>query len=76
MENPRPEGGKIIKDIINLFRPKMEVEEVKDVVLRNIKNLFEYEKEEEIFYKLVRVNNFRSNDYKNGGNGNKIIRQW
>ena len=50
----------------------MEVEEVKDVVLRNIKNLSEYEKEEEIFYKLVRVNNFRSNNYiECKGNGDE-----
>ena len=48
MENPRPEEGKIIKDIENLFRMKKEIKGSKDVVvLRSIKNLFEYKKEEE-----------------------------
>ena len=31
----------------NLFGLKKEVKEIKDIILRNIKNLFEYEKEEE-----------------------------
>ena len=30
-----------IKDIRNLFRLKIEVEGIKDIVLRNTKNLFE-----------------------------------
>ena len=33
------------------------------MVLRNIKNLFEYEKEKENYYKPVRVNDFQSNNY-------------
>ena len=33
---------------------KKEVKGIKDIVLRNIKNLFEYEKEEENYYKPVR----------------------
>ena len=33
-----------MKDIRNLFRLKKEVEGVKDIKLRNIKNSFEYEK--------------------------------
>ena len=44
MENPRYEEEKIIKDIRNLFRLKKEVKGIKDIVLRNIKNLFEHEK--------------------------------
>ena len=52
------EEEKIIKDIKNPFRLKKEVKGIKDIVLRNIKNLFEYEKEEENHYKPVRVNNF------------------
>ena len=47
MGNPRSEEEKIIKDIRNLFRLKKEVKVIKDIVLRNIKNLFEHEKEEE-----------------------------
>ena len=31
---------------------------MKDIVLRNIKSLFEYEKEEEDHYEPVTVNNF------------------
>ena len=33
------------------------------MVLRNIKNLFEFEKEESNYYAAVRVNNFWSNYY-------------
>ena len=33
------------KDIRNLFRLKKEAKRIKDIVLRNIKNLFEYKKE-------------------------------
>ena len=36
-----------IKDIRNLFRLKKEVKRNKDIVIRNIKNLFECEEEEE-----------------------------
>ena len=36
---------------------------MKDVVLRYNKNLFNYEKEEENYYKKVRVNNFWGNNY-------------
>ena len=44
MENPRSEEEKIIKDIRSLFRLTKGVKGIKDIVLRNIKNLFEYEK--------------------------------
>ena len=37
-----------IKDISNLFRLKKEVKGITDIVLRNIKNLFEYEKKSKI----------------------------
>ena len=37
--------------------------EIKDTVLRDIKNLSEYEKEEESYYKPVRVKNFCNNNY-------------
>ena len=53
-----PEITFSFKDIRNLSRLKKEVWEIKDMVLRNIKNLFEYEKEKENYYKPVRVNDF------------------
>ena len=52
-----------IKDIRNLFRLKKEIKGIKNILLTNIKNLFEYEKEEENYDKPVRVNNFLSNNY-------------
>ena len=57
-ESLSPEEENIIKDLRNLFRLKKEIKEIKDMVLRNIKNLFTYEKEEENYYKPVRLNNF------------------
>ena len=45
-------------------------------MLRNIKNLFEYENEAEYYYKPVRVNHFRSNnyiEYKSNGDKNRIL---
>ena len=57
-ESLNPEEENIIKDLRNLFRLKKEIKEIKDMVLRNIKNLFTYEKEEENYYKPVRLNNF------------------
>ena len=64
MENPRPEEEKIIKDIKDLFRLTEEQNDtaVKDItsfqtkrrsIITNIKNLFEYEKEEEKYYKFL-----------------------
>ena len=46
-----------IKDIINPFRQKKETKEIKDRTLRDIKNLFKHE-EEENYDKPVRVSNF------------------
>ena len=63
MENPSSEEEKIIKDITNLFRLEKDVKGIKDIVLRNIKNIFEYEREEENYYETVNVNNFWSNNY-------------
>ena len=65
-----------IKDIRNLFRLKKEVKGITDIVLRNIKNLFEYEKKEQSYYKRVRVNNFWSNsyiEYKSNSDKNRIL---
>ena len=57
---------------MNLFRLKIKIKRIKDAVLGNIKNHFEYEKEEN-FYKPVRVNTFWSNNYTEyKSNGDKI----
>ena len=37
-----------MKDVRNLFRLEKETEGIKDIVFRNIKNTFEYEKEKKI----------------------------
>ena len=65
MENLRSEDENIIKYIRNRFIIKKEFIGIKDIVLRNIKNLFEYEKVEEKSYQPVRVNNLWSNNYIN-----------
>ena len=51
----------IIKDIRNVFRLEKENKDIKDRIIRDIENLFEYQEED--YYKLVIVNNFRSNHY-------------
>ena len=92
MKNPRPEEENIINDIRNLFRLKKDInyteikdirnlfsleketKPVKDRILRDILNTFEHE--EENYYKLVRVSNFRSNhytEYKSNGDENKTL---
>ena len=60
----------------NLCRLKKEVKRIKDIVFKNIKNLFEKEKEEENYQKPVTVNNFQSNnhiEYKSNGDRNKML---
>ena len=54
-------NGTAIKDIKNLFRLKIQVKLIKNITLRNIKNLFDHKKEEN-YCKAVRVNNFWSNN--------------
>ena len=72
MENPRSEEGKIINDIRNLLRREEEAKIIKYRILIDIKNLSKHEKEEENYYKPVRVNNFWSNNYiENESNGNR-----
>ena len=51
-----------IKDITKLFRLKEENVAIKERVIRNIKNLFEYEDD---YYKIVRLGNFWSNNIFN-----------
>ena len=43
------------------FQTKKENKAVKDIIIRDIRNLFEHE--EENYYKPVRVNNFWNNNY-------------
>ena len=51
-----------IKDLKNLFRIEKEAKAIKDRILRDIKNPFGHE-EEENYYKPVRVISFWSNNY-------------
>ena len=52
-----------IKYIKNLFRLEKGIKAINPRILRDIKNLFEHEKEGENYYKPVRVSNFWSNNY-------------
>ena len=51
-----------MKDIRNLFRQEKQTKPIKNRILRDIKNLFEHE-EEENYYRPVRVSNLWSNNY-------------
>ena len=65
-----------VKDIRKLFGLKKEIKGIKDIVLRNINNFFEYEKKEENRYKSIRVNYFWSNnyiEYKSNGDRKKTL---
>ena len=65
-----------IKDIRNFFRLEKETKAIKDGIRRDIKNLFEYEEEKEIYYKPVRISNFWSNNYiqyESNGDRNKTL---
>ena len=53
--------GKIIKNIRNLFKPKKEIEAIKDRIIRDIKILFE--QQEEYFQKSLRVGDFYNKTY-------------
>ena len=58
-----------------MFTLEKETKAIKDTILRDTKNLFAYE-EEEIYYKLVRVSNFWSNNcikYRSNGYENKAL---
>ena len=66
----------ILEKDIRKRRQEKEAKSIKDRVLRNIKNLFEHEKEEENYHKPVRVSNFWSNTYiecKSNGDRNKTL---
>ena len=65
-----------IKDKRNHFRLEKEIKGIKDTVLRDIKNLFGYEKEDKSYYKPVRASNFWSNnniEYKSNSEKNRIL---
>ena len=53
-------NDKAIKDITNRFRLEKETEATKDRIIRNIRNLFQHEKD---CYTQIRVGNFSSNNY-------------
>ena len=64
------------EDIRNLFRQGKETKAIKDRMLRDIKNLFEHEKEDENYYKPVRVSKFWDKnyiEYESSGDRNKIL---
>ena len=76
MKNPMPQEEKLIKDTRNVFRLKKEVKKIKDIVLGNIKEFFEYEKVEKYYYKPIKVNTSWSNnyiEYKINGDKNRIL---
>ena len=52
-----------IEDVTNLFRLKKGIEAIKDKTIIDIINLFKLDKEEEEYYKPVRVGNFCMNNY-------------
>ena len=59
----------------NIFKLEVETQAIKDIILTDIKNLFEHE-EEENYYKTVRVSNFWSNnyiEYESNSDRNKIL---
>ena len=63
----------IIKIIRNLFKLKKENEAIKDRIIRDIKTLF---KQEEDYYKPVRVSNLWNNnyiEYESNGDKNKNL---
>ena len=65
-------GTKYMK---NIFKLEVETQAIKDIILTDIKNLFEHE-EEENYYKTVRVSNFWSNnyiEYESNSDRNKIL---
>ena len=64
-----------IKNMRNLFRQEKETKAIKDRILRDIRNFFEHE-EEENYDKPVRASNFWSNsyiEYESKGDRNKTL---
>ena len=65
MESLSLEEKNIFKYIINLLGLKKEIKGIEDRILRDINNLFELEKEEQNYYRPVRVNILWSNVDRN-----------
>ena len=66
----------IIKKYIRRLRQEKETNAIKARILRDIKILFEHEKEEENYCKPVRVSNFCRNnfvEYESNGDRNKTL---
>ena len=64
-----------IKDRRNLYKLEKETKTIKHRILRDVKNLFEH-KEEEHYYKPVRVSNFWSKnyiEYENNSDTNRTL---
>ena len=61
MESLSPKEKNIVKNIRNLFRLEKVTKAIKDRIIRDIKNPFEYEEKD--YYKPVVTNNFRSYNY-------------
>ena len=60
----------------NLFRLEKETKAIKDRILRDIKNIFQHQKEEENCYRQIRVSNFWRKNYvsfQSNGDGNKAL---
>ena len=62
MESLSPKEENIIKNLRNLFRLE-KTNTMKVRIIGDIENLFEYEEEEQKYYKPTRVNNVLSNTY-------------
>ena len=64
-----------IKDRRNLYKLEKETKTIKHRILRDVRNLFEH-KEEEHYYKPVRVSNFWSKnyiEYENNSDTNRTL---
>ena len=76
MESLSLEEENITKDTRNIFRQEKETKAFKDRILRYTNNILEHEKEEENYYKPVRISNFWSNnyiEYKSNGDNNETL---
>ena len=74
IEKDKKRENDIIKDAKSLFRLKKENEAIKYRIIRDIRNIFEQEKE--YYHKPVRMGNFWSRDYaerESNGDRNKTL---
>ena len=76
MEVLSPTEENINTDIRNLFRLEKETKTIKDRILRDIKNFFEHQEDEENYYEPVSVSNFWNNnyiEYESNGDKNETL---